>query len=955
MAEIRKSPLDLNSYRSVVLPNQLRCVLVSDPTTDIAAASLDVHVGSLSDSAETQGLAHFLEHMLFMGTVKYPEENYYDSFLKRNAGSANAYTSGEDTNYHFSVAKDKLKQTLDIFGQFFIAPLFADSCTAREMNAVDSEHKKNIMNDSWRFYHLVKSTALPGSAASLFTTGNLETLNQENIREHLIEFYKNHYSANKMALVVFGGETLDELESYVREIFSEVPNYDYPDPYSTMPVPYDSTVMSTVTYMVPVKNINELKLFWIWPPVVGLYESKPHRYLGHLIGHEGKGSILSMLRNLNLATELSAGSEGYQYKNYSGFFIHIDLTEQGLAEYLTVLRIVSAYLALLKERGVQEWIFEENRLMHEAEFQYKSKSQPFNLVQKISRDMHRFPLEHILDGPDLLFNFDPEKVKEFLNLMTPDNCRVYLLSQSFAGSTDQISQWYGTQYKTTPFTPEISEALNATEFVHPKYTIDLPLKNPYIPTNLDILPSGSEPLPTLIFKEQGHFVWHKQDDTFKRNKIITLLTIETNELAFPYSDFTRLCAKIWIKLFYEKFREEDYMASQAGLRLRYDVEPRGISIGVSGFSQNAHKFYHSIVNALVSLEFTEDDQALFDVHKRDVELNLDNHFYSQPYNQCFAKISDIRLVHGYSPISSLRKILSTVKLSDINQFSKLWLSKPRLEWLVLGNITAEETLSMTKEVAEELKRKALEFMSEEERAGLRHMMYPLLPVTEINSNTFYEEYLVDESQPDSAVLCEWQLGHANDTEHAILLIIENFLKEPCYNVLRTQEQLGYLVFSGLSRRRLVMSYYILVESAVASSAKLTERVSAFMQKMVGEIGQLTQESLDEFIKSVHTRLTKKDTSLREQFEYFQSEMQVGGFDFEKRIRLAEELKKITKDDVVAIFQRLFLTQSRRLDIELVSHAHKQEQQSTATARDKVTNIGEFRRLLAIFPEVPARL
>lgn len=955
MAEIRKSSLDLNTYRSVVLPNALRCLLVSDPTTDIAAASLDVHVGSLSDPTETQGLAHFLEHMLFMGTEKYPEENYYDSFLKRNAGSSNAYTSGEDTNYHFKVAKDKLHQALDIFGQFFIAPLFSASCTEREMNAVDSEYKKNIKNDSRRFYHLFKSTAKQGSPMSQFSTGCLETLKQPNIRESLLAFYQNHYTANRMTLAVYGAESLDELEVYVREIFSAVPNYDYPDAYSSVPAPYDGSVLSTVTRMVPIKNLNEIKLMWILPSVIGLYETKPQHYLGQLLGHEGKGSILSMLSKLNLATELSAGSEGYQFKNFSCFFIDIKLTEQGLVEYLTVLRVVGAYLALLRERGVQEWVFNETKLIYEAEFQYKSKSTPLNIVKSISKDMHRYPAEHILDGPELLFCFDEVKIKEFLNLMTPENCRVYLLSQSYADCTDQASLWYGTQYRVDPFSSEIVEALNTKEFQHQNYVLDLPPRNPYIPTNLEVLPPGTEALPKLIFSDQGQLVWHKQDDTFKRNKMLGLLNIETNELAFPFSDFTRLVAKIWIKLFNEKFREEDYMASQAGLQLSYDIEPRGISLGVDGFSQNSDKYFQRILQSLVALEISEEDQAVYEVFKREVERSLSNHYFSQPYTQCFSTISDIRLVHGYSPISAMQKILSKITLQDVIGFNKTWLARLRLEWLILGNMTAEEALAMTEACSKIFRERGTQFMPEDERTGLRHVIYPMKSVSEIKSNLYFEKYLFDDSQPDSAVLCEWQFGHANLQAHAALLIIENYLKEPCFNTLRTQEQLGYLVFSGLTRRRLVLSYYICVESPVACCAKLNERVSAFMQKMVGEIRNLTQESFEEYVNSVHTSLTKKDTSLKEQFEYFQSELQMTPVEFENRVKLAEAVRNTTKEQMLEVFDRLFLSQSRRLDIELVSHAHRTEQDGASADRDKVTNIAKFRRTLAIFPEVPARL
>ncbi len=59
----------------------MQCLLVSDKDVEKSAACLYVNVGSLHDPSEINGLAHFLEHMLFLGTKKYPEENYYSSFI----------------------------------------------------------------------------------------------------------------------------------------------------------------------------------------------------------------------------------------------------------------------------------------------------------------------------------------------------------------------------------------------------------------------------------------------------------------------------------------------------------------------------------------------------------------------------------------------------------------------------------------------------------------------------------------------------------------------------------------------------------------------------------------------------------------------------------------------------------------------------------------------------------
>jgi insulysin len=68
--ELEKPDLDDRSYRVIELPNKLEALLVHDPQTDKASASLNVNVGNFSDEEEMPGMAHAVEHLLFMGTEK---------------------------------------------------------------------------------------------------------------------------------------------------------------------------------------------------------------------------------------------------------------------------------------------------------------------------------------------------------------------------------------------------------------------------------------------------------------------------------------------------------------------------------------------------------------------------------------------------------------------------------------------------------------------------------------------------------------------------------------------------------------------------------------------------------------------------------------------------------------------------------------------------------------------
>jgi insulysin len=183
---LEKPLLDDRSYRIIRLKNQLEALLVPDPDSDKASASVNVQVGNFSDDDDMPGMAHAVEHLLFMGTEKvsnlvalkpaadaltrpqYPVENAYNQYLSTHSGSSNAYTAPTETNYYFEIAaqaeaSDKkpdegvvtngtvespLYGALDRFAQFFIAPLFLSSTLDRELKAVDSENKKNLRSDN---------------------------------------------------------------------------------------------------------------------------------------------------------------------------------------------------------------------------------------------------------------------------------------------------------------------------------------------------------------------------------------------------------------------------------------------------------------------------------------------------------------------------------------------------------------------------------------------------------------------------------------------------------------------------------------------------------------------------------------------------------------------------------------------------------------------------------------
>ena len=282
-----------------------------------------------------------------MGTKKFPVENEYSQYLSSNSGSSNAYTASTSTNYYFEVAAkpsndedpsdanpSPLHGALDRFSQFFIEPLFLPSTLDRELRAVDSENKKNLQNDTWRLSQLEKALSNPKHPYCHFSTGNLEVLKTLpesqgiNVRQKFIEFHAKHYSANRMKLVVLGREPLDVLQKWAVDLFSGIENKNLPPNRWTEEVPLRETDLGTQCFAKPVMDSRELNLVFPFIDEESLYESQPSRYIGHLLGHEGPGSIMSYVKSKGWANSLSAGVYPVCPGTPGIFDVQIRLTEE---------------------------------------------------------------------------------------------------------------------------------------------------------------------------------------------------------------------------------------------------------------------------------------------------------------------------------------------------------------------------------------------------------------------------------------------------------------------------------------------------------------------------------------------------------------------------------------------------------------------------------------------------
>jgi len=506
--DIRKPEIDRRTYKWIRLANEMQVLLISDSETDKAAASMDVSVGHASDPEALPGLAHFLEHMLFLGTEKYPDESAYQSYLSSHGGSSNAYTAFENTNYHFDVMHHHLAGALDRFAQFFTCPLFTESATGRELKAIDSENSKNLQSDTWRLMQLSRWAAAADHPHHKFGTGNLSTLVDLperpvalqvtpsgsgarvslsskrrpalSIREALFAFHAEHYSADSMRLVVVGKEPIAELEAMTVPLFAGVPNRHRPLP-SWSGKPYDHAQGSGMQ-VVPVRELRSLTLAWQLPSLRTLYRSKPHRYLSHLIGHESEGSLLSLLKSKGLVDSLCAG-ESTVASDFSLFEVQMALSEEGDTRVQEIIPYVFQYLHMLTLSPPARWIFDEAQAMAEMAFRYQETSEPMDSAIFLSQSLETHPPPQVISAAFLFEDFDPAAITEMLSLLTPARVMVSHCSAINAPNCRYREAWYGTPfdiYRIPASTlQEWSEAVTDP-------ALRLPEPNLFIPTDFSL-------------------------------------------------------------------------------------------------------------------------------------------------------------------------------------------------------------------------------------------------------------------------------------------------------------------------------------------------------------------------------------------------------------------------------------------------------------------------------------
>ncbi|PMR76290.1 peptidase M16 [Billgrantia endophytica] len=861
------SPHDARDYRVLTLDNGLTALLVSDPEADRAAASMNVGVGSAQDPEDLAGLAHFLEHMLFLGTEPFPEAEAYQGYLRRHGGSHNAFTAPQDTNYFFDIEPEALPGALDRFSEFFLTPLFNADQLVSERNIVHSEYMARIRDDGRRENDVLNQVLNPDNPTTGFSVGSRETLDppegETALRERVIDFYERHYDANVMHLALVGPQPLDELEAMVSERFAAIADRGLERPVIEAPL-VNREDLPRHLELQSARDSRHVRFMFPVPDPIEEYRHKPADYLAHLLGHEGDGSLLAVLREAGLADGLSAGiSRGDG--QHALFTVNVSLTPAGAERLDEIESTLFAVIEQIRESGLDEWRYDEQAQLAEQQFRFQQHGSPLQGAMRLAMNLARFPVEDVQYAAYRMDGFDRARIEHYLDSLRPETLLRLYSAPDVEG--DETSPWFNTPWR---------DVTSGGTMADPLPGLALPEPNPFIAEDLTLLEEQHE-RPAQLLDEAGFTLWHMADATFNTPKVEWRISLQNPEASSDprHTALAHLLAG-WLD---DSLNEHFYPARLAGQHAEAYAHARGITLSFSGWRDRQGRVMQ---HTLEQLQRGEIDEASFERVRYRLQREWRNAPQSSLFRQGHRTLSEA-LIRPHWPTDSLLDASRELDADDLRDFRDTFLAALRMEAMAVGNLDAETAVLEGQRIADTLQPSLAEDrIPDLEPLRIEGALPTLHPVT---------------TREESLVLRYLQGNDRSLETQARLAVLGQVIDTPFYQRLRTEEQLGYVVNAGYTPLLDAPGLSLLVQSPDTPSDTIQGHVDAFLDEFDIRLTELDDADLAPYRQAVRDNLLQRDTSLSGRTNRLWRAMSFGDTDFDRRERLAEAVLVVTADDL----------------------------------------------------------
>ncbi|WP_028576280.1 pitrilysin [Desulfomicrobium escambiense] len=879
-AQVRVSDTDYRDYRALTLDSGLTVLLVHDERASKAAAALALPVGSLDDPDSQPGLAHYLEHMLFLGSESYPGAEEYQSFITRNGGQTNAATGYTSTTYMMEVDPpafpEALRRMADTLARPLLDPVYAD----KERNAVNAEMESKKHSDGRRIAMLTLSTLNPAHPATRFTGGNLETLSDKpgsRLHDELVRFHHTWYSANLMKGVLYGPQSLDELERLARSELGVIPDRGAQVREPSVP-PVTDAERGVVFGVRPVRETRSMTIDFVLPQKFDNPSTKPLQVAAAVLGTETDNSLVANLRGRGLVLGLSAGGDTTSLRNGVTMSLFLQLTEDGDRRRDEILATVFSYLDMLRSRGIgQEYVDQLGNMMS-MEFRFAPLTSGFDYVAEAAGTMLRHPVEDVNYGPYRLDSYDAAAVRELVGMLTPANARIFHVGPD--QPTDREAFFYQTPYSVRPVAAadtarwaELGQGMK----------LALPDLNPFVPDDFSLVHRDGGKGPRKLADRPGLTVWQGQSQFRREPRAILMTRLQSAHIAGTLEQTAM--QGVLLELWDQKQAGLRYQAQEAGLNLSVSGD-EGVLIRIDGFSQHQADLLPRVLGFL-NQEVTADE---FELARTEQLRSLANMEKQRLFGQAMGAMRGLLKVPSWDH-RAMEEATRGVTLDGLKAYMAAMRRDLRFTVFGFGNVTQDDVLAVADSVAP--------FIGPE--AGEPGEAARILPVRGVVA-----DYRRDSVLEDSA-LVEMFLDPAVGPEsRARMLLLEGLLSTRFYSRLRTEEQLGYVATSFPVMFAHGAGIGFGVQSPVAGTADLADRFESFYFKALSQLRGVTDEEFESVRQGVLASLTKTPDTLDEEFGWYETDLRLGNAAFDGLERLVAAVEKAKLREVVRAYETLVL-------------------------------------------------
>ncbi len=886
--DIRQSANDKRQYDYAELANGLKLLVISDKDAQRAAAAVDVQVGSSSDPDNFLGLAHFLEHMLFLGTDKYPDPDDYINYISDHGGNHNAFTAFDHTNYFFDIDPGYLHQGLARFSRFFVAPTLSEKYVQRERNAVDSEYQSKLREDGWRGMDTLKAAMNKKHPYSRFTVGNLATLPEETVRPALLRFYEKHYSADRMTAVIVGRESPQTLLDWGRAVFSEVPRRKVADTAVSEQL-FAGVNLPLVIESQSIKKEHNLSLYFQFPYQLDADYSKSLGYLSYILGYEGQGSLLEALKALGYANELYAGA-GYPIGAETSFEIGVQLTDKGYANQNRVLAVIFAYIDLLKADDSGKSRYQEIATVADTAFQFKEKSHPMHEVSSLATKLNRYPVKDVLAINAIFSGYDRAQINHYLAQMAPADAVVQVTSPDITASQK-------TQYFNVPYAiKKLDKTLMTTVAEADKAVVKqmhLPHANPFIADDYALQKTTQTESHALLANDIELF--YKHDTSFNVPKSSVQISLQPTK-TLSIADKTAM--SLLAQLLDEQLTTILYDASIAGVNAEISAGEKSLSFSLEGYQQKMPDLLTVMVKQLASVSV---DAPTFARVKDNYRQDLQNAAAKMPYQQTFAYLNDSLVEDASLPVQRL-EALKAIDAAKLQQFAEAFRVSLAIRMMVYGNQTETGAKALADILAKQLK-----------GTKLAQPWQPNAPVTLTKNST--RSFAVDHD--DNAITYYIQAGKGYD-QRAKIGLLAKMLEPQFFTQLRTEKQLGYVVFAYPRPTFDQAGIAFTIQSPVADANALEKHITDFNAAFAQSLADLDEAAFSEVKTILKTELLQKPENLISAAGLYWSDILTTGKTTSSRKAIAAAIDKVERQVFIREMQDV-LRSGEHLSIKAESH------------------------------------